>query len=214
MMAELRPIRDRGVIPTPMHWQLQEVLSLTRWHNPEKPNRPPFDPGPTGRSGHQIRLFVCAILLRAKTDLGNADVDLADDASLANGLASARLLGDEPSMAVARFLTWLFPLLTDRWEAPPLTALALLILATCFRTGRFADAELGEIADWVFAEESDWRWRQGIGPDLPGDPCPAPFGVGCGFWRPLADELHREAAFIAPEDVRTRLQVCALMLEP
>ncbi len=58
-MAELRPIRDQGLVPCPLPWTLSEVLSLTQFSNPEMPNAPPFQPGPTGRRGHQTRLFAC-----------------------------------------------------------------------------------------------------------------------------------------------------------
>ncbi len=235
MMAELRPIRDEGIIPFPMHWQLKEVLSLTRWCNPEVPNRPPFEPGPTGRRGHQIRLFVCALLLRAKAEraidipepfdretcvrvLMRAqaeraidDIDNSEDSSLANCLVSAHVLGEEMSLAAARFLTWLIPR-TWYWSDPLLFSLALLILATRLRTGRIPDAVLGDAANWVLSEESCWRTF--FGPDNPADPRPAPFSVGSGFWQPLAAELHREAETVRTEDVRTKLQVCELILEP
>lgn len=68
MMSELRPIRDTGVVPAPMHWQLREVFALTRWCNPEEPEMPPFEPGPTGRRGHYTRLFACAVLLRLEAE--------------------------------------------------------------------------------------------------------------------------------------------------
>src|SRR5438105_8799957 len=45
VLAELRPIRDKGIIPAPIHWQLREVLELTRWSNPEAPRPPFFEPG-------------------------------------------------------------------------------------------------------------------------------------------------------------------------
>src|ERR1700677_4871866 len=93
MLAELRPIRDKGIIPAPMDWQLQEVLSLTRNSNPEVPDLPPFEPGPAGRRGHLIRVFACAVLLRAAADPANKDIDPADDLTLAHGLVSANAMG-------------------------------------------------------------------------------------------------------------------------
>src|SRR4029077_11198042 len=65
LIVELRAIRDEGIVPDQMRWQLVEVLELTRFSNPERPNLPPFEPGPTGPRGHQTRLFACAVLLRA-----------------------------------------------------------------------------------------------------------------------------------------------------
>ena len=89
MLAELRPIRDRGDIPARIHGQLREVLTLTRWSDPDHPYPPPFEPGPSGQSGHQIRLFVCAVLLRAETEPTNQFVDSDPASTLAQCLASA-----------------------------------------------------------------------------------------------------------------------------
>src|SRR5829696_9009521 len=79
MMAELRPIRDAGVIPDPLPGMLSEVLTLTCYSNPDAPNAPPFEPGPTGRRGHQTRLFACAVLLRAEADLPHGGGNIATD---------------------------------------------------------------------------------------------------------------------------------------
>jgi hypothetical protein len=56
-LAALRPIRDEGSVVSPMQWQPGEVLELTSYCDPEQPEGPPFEPGPTGRRGHLIRLF-------------------------------------------------------------------------------------------------------------------------------------------------------------
>jgi hypothetical protein len=82
MMAELRPIRDKGVMPARMPWMLSEVLALTQFSDPDAPNAPPFEPGPTGRRGHLTRLFACAVLLRAEAELPDEVVNTtirADD---------------------------------------------------------------------------------------------------------------------------------------
>jgi hypothetical protein len=150
-MAELRPIRDDGVIPAQIGFQLAEVLCLTRWCDPEKPNRPPFAPGPTGRSGHVARMFACAVLLRARAELAHERLDTADDATLAQCLASAKVLGEKFSVAAARFLTWRIPRFVPE---PLLHALGMLLLAVRLRSGRFAEPVLGELADWVIKEES------------------------------------------------------------
>ena len=61
-----RPIRDTGIVPSRPSFMLCEVLRLTMYSNPEVPNSPPFEPGPTGIRGHQTRLFACTMLLRMR----------------------------------------------------------------------------------------------------------------------------------------------------
>jgi hypothetical protein len=210
MLAELRPIRDKGIMPAPIHGQLREVLSLTRWCNPEAPSAPPFEPGPSGQRGHQIRLFVCAVLLRAAAEPTNQYLDYAEDSTLAQCLASARVLGIEMSEAAAGFLTWRIPRM-ENCSDPLLFALGLLILATRLRSGRIADPVLGSLAKWVLAEEE--RYRQAF-PWDPTYPLPIAFSLQAGLWRPLATELIDETTTIRDDDVRTNLQLCELLLEP
>jgi hypothetical protein len=211
MMTELRPIRDEGIIAAPMHWQLSEVLRLTRWCNPERPNPHPFKPGPTGRSGHQIRLFACAVLLRAEAALPNENIDSSEDSTLAQCLSSARVLGEEMSEATARFLTWWLPHMVS-YSEPLLFDLALLILALRLRSGRIPDRVLDDVAEWVLDEDA--RWQKEIAPRDPSYPKPIAFSLQSGFWQPLAAELRDEAATIRTAAVRDKIELCALLLEP
>ncbi len=114
------------------------------------------------------------------------------------------------SEAVARFLTWRISRQESGSESL-LFALGLLILATRLRSGRLAEPILGTIADWVLAQESLERQEF---PADPADPRPLPFSLQSGFWEPLAAELRAEAEAIREIDVRTNLQLCALLLEP
>src|SRR5260221_13417688 len=57
-LASLRPIRDTGVVPQFIGWHPAEVLELIRWSDPENPEH---KPGSTGRRGHQMRAFSCAV---------------------------------------------------------------------------------------------------------------------------------------------------------
>ncbi len=209
MLALLRPIRDTGIVPASVDGQLEEVLQLTRWSMPERPNPPPFEPGPTGLRGHQTRLFACAVLLRLEAEPATRGRDNAEDATLGQCLASARVLGDAWSEAAACFLTWVIQR-REQVTEPLLLALGLLLLATRLRSGRFTEPVLGEVADWVFAEEA--RRRQAAFPYL-ADLWPAAFGPSSGDWGPLAAELNDEASAIGNEDVRTKLLLCATLLE-
>ncbi len=209
MMAELRPIRDMGVVPAVIPWQLWEVLELTRYSNPESPNPPPFEPGPTGRRGHLTRLFACAVLLRAEAE--HEEDDVTWDSTLAQCLASAKVLGEEMSDAAARFLTYRVTRRDKRCPEPTLLALGLLILAARLRAGRIAEPVLGTIADWVLARESLERVEF---PPNPGEPRPSWFSLQVGFWQPLAAELSDVAKAVRDDVVQTNLQLCALLLEP
>jgi hypothetical protein len=152
-----------------------------------------------------MRAFACTVLLRAQVEAGEAD-----EATLAQCLASARVLGDEASDAAARFLTWGIPRMTyNRW----LFAAGLLVVATRFRPGSITDRILGEAAGWVLAEESEERKK--FLPFNPADPPPSPFGLAYGHWKPLAAELLDNAAVIPTPEVRNDLELIgAILLEP
>lgn len=210
MLAELRPIRDHGTIPCPMHWQLLEVLQLTRWSEPDDPNPSPFARGPSGRRGHQTRLFACAALLRAATDpaSGYNDEDCCYDSSLALGLASARVLGDEMNEAFGCLLTWRLTRLASRESV--FFAIALLVIAARLGPGRVDDAALGKLAGWVLEEESLEQRRR---PWNPANPRPKEFSVEQGFWQPLVAEIKDKAATLPAGEIRTSVELCAILLE-
>lgn len=205
-MKELRLIRDSGTIHAPISWPLAEVLGLSRYHDPDRPNPPPFEPGPSGRVGHQIRLFACAVLLRIQAEFEEERGGESLDPTLAACLISAGRLDDRVGEAVARFLTWRIAGGKPHQESW-MMALGLLILATRLRGKRRAGVPLGAVAGWVFERESlDRRGRPGGRP--------RPFGIAQGMWRPLADELNGAARAAADAAVCADLDLCALLLDP
>lgn len=64
----LRRIRDENLVP-PSNWAPKEVLELIRWSQPDDPE---WRPGHHGQSGHWMRAFCCAALLRMA---GENDMD-------------------------------------------------------------------------------------------------------------------------------------------
>lgn len=196
--AALRLIRDTGIVAIPMKWHPGEVLELIRWSNPEDPNH---KPGSTGQRGHQMRVFACAALLRAADD---TSID-AEEATLAQCLASALVLGGEILEASASFLNWHIPRMTgnERW----LFAFGLLVVASRFRGSRITDRNLGDAATWVLAEESDVRKPFNLS-----DPPPAAFGITYGFWAPLAAELTSRANAIEVREVRENIELIGMSL--
>ena len=216
-LAELQAVRDSGVLPARLSGLAWEVLGLTRFADPDAPNAPPFDPGPSGSAGHQARLFAGALLLWLDADAATRVdprypiIPTLDDATLAQSLVSAGVLGPTSSEPLATFLTWW---LTG--QSPPglrclLPALGLLILALRLRAHRFDEATLGEFAAWVLTlEKPDYADLPGR-PDLPR---PQPFGVQSGFWVPLMAELAAGAATLEAEEARTIVQLCGLLIDP
>jgi hypothetical protein len=202
-LAALRAIRDTGAMPASMAWHPMEVLELIRWSEPENPAR---KPGSTGLRGHQMRAFVCAVLLRADADGRD---DIGAEGTLAHCLSSAKAIGQGTSDAAGSFLTWRIPTMasTDRW----LSALGLLIVATRSRNGQITDRILGDVAEWFLAEEGDWRGKLRLRYN-PSDPPPAPAGLTYGRWKPLIAELLSETASIGTEAVRASLETIARVL--
>jgi hypothetical protein len=153
-----------------------------------------------------MRAFACAALLRAAMQDGHWE-----EATLAQCLASAGAISEEMSVAAARFLTWVIPLIGDSRDHRWLFAFGLLVVATRLRSGRIPVAALGEAANWVLAEEA-----RGRPPRFdPSNPEPLAFGLMYGHWRPLAAELLREAAAIRTDAVRDTLEfIGAFVLDP
>lgn len=212
-LAALVPIRDHGRVPAPIHWHPGEVLGLIRWSQPEDPS---WKPGSVGTRGHQMRAFVCAALLRATAEPENEEFENADDSSLAQCLASGKVLGQEMLEAAAQFLTWRIPRMTCDHAARLVFPLGLLVLATCLREGRLEEYVLGQAAEWFLAEEAAFRREHGPFPGREGSCLFADlFSVQQGFWQPHAAELVHQARAISRDDVRKTLEfVGGLVLDP
>lgn len=207
MMKLLVEIRDTGVIPNPPVWQLLEVLHLTRWCDPEEPEKQPFEPGPQGRSGHQIRMFVCTILMMMTADESFTYEDDVYDSTLAQALKSSKVLGIETSLALAGLLTWSMGKLNSTSE-DWLIVLGLLVLSVRLHKERFSEEQLGILAAAVLTEEH--KFQQSYMAD-PGNSYPV-FSLQEGFWKPLVEELAEEVKGISSEEVRTGLLLCATLI--
>jgi hypothetical protein len=212
-LAALVPIRDHGWVPAPLHWHPGEVLELVRWSQPEDPT---WKPGGTGTRGHQMRAFACAALLRASAEPGNEYYEGSDDSTLAQCLASAKVLGEEMLEAAGQFLTWRIPRMTVDHPERLVFPVGLLLIATCLRGGRLEEHVLGEAAEWVLAEEAAGRRADGHHSGR-AEPCPLAdlFSWQEGMWQPHAAELLRQAEVLTGEGPRKRLRlVGGLLLDP
>ena len=214
MFTQLRPIRDTGSIPAPMGW-LSEVLELTRWTQCQ-PEAPPMWSSTEESRCHLTRLFACAVLLLANEVPACRYYDSSQDSTLAQCLSSTKALGEVMSKALACFLTWKLSRTEIQSEEMLLFALGLLTLATRLRFNRFTDQKLGEIAEWVLAEEGKWRlahrdrWLYEANTH---DPMPALYSLQQGFWNPLVVEFKNNATAILSDKVRTHVLLCGLLIE-
>jgi hypothetical protein len=87
----------------------------------------------------------------------------------------------------------------------------MLILAMRLKADRLVDSDVEDVADWVLNGEASYREA------LPAhylDSMPLAFSLQCGFWQPVASEIKAMAAGIGAEKLRTKVQVCALYVEP
>ncbi|WP_435016209.1 hypothetical protein TA3x_003772 [Tundrisphaera sp. TA3] len=199
VMAELRLLRDAGAGLAPISLDTCEALESTRNCDPDRPNPPPCEPRPTGRRGHQARLFACALLLHPDSGELNPDV------TLVRSLESARVLGDEAGEALARFLTWRLDQGGPIWPEPLLVPLSLLILATRLRVGRFDDSALGAISGWFLETEACEHREFALWP---------PMSFLQGLWRPFAAELTEAASSVDSACLRDDLMLCAIPMDP
>jgi len=210
-LAVLRTIRDQGGTHDLKHsdWAaIGEVLTLTIYSDPDRPNPPPFKPGPAGVRGHHTRLFAGALLLQYFAGAEPDSFD-NDDSTLASCLISAHGLGIEINEAIGSYLTWWLSRIICP-ERGLFFSLALLIVATRHWSGQVLESALGATAEWVMDIEA--QFQQEFLPDTL-NPRPLAFSLLQGFWAPLAAEILAAAAGIEATDVRENLQLCSLLLD-
>ncbi|GAA4432520.1 hypothetical protein [Bremerella cremea] len=205
MFVLLKQLRSTGTFAKPMDVDLREVLSLTCWVDPDRPNPPPFPPGPTSEEGHRIRLFACAVRLQDEEDPCDAY-----DTCLAIALESAAVVGSEADRHLGRYLTWRIPS-----EAAPrfrvLCRLGLLILLLRSHSMATDPAMLESLADQIMDEEHLGRrqWRY-----CPTDPEPSDYSVTHGFWKKTIAAFRQQASMVESADLREKLELCALLVTP
>lgn len=204
---DLVAIGESGLTPQCVPWILSEVLCLTRWRTPERPNPPSFQPGPTGVRGHRVRLFACAVLICIDFESSSGPYDTSPDSTLARGLESVGVLGEKYEEALGCFLTWRFPKTDERL----FYAVSLLVLAMRSQSNRMAPSEVGILADWVLGEERACGLTTSA---YDPNPMPSSFSMMQGFWKAGAAELRAKAAENTDPQVREKVLLCALLLDP
>src|SRR5262245_13446228 len=77
-LSALRAIKA-GNVSFSMELEPKEVLELIRWSQPDDPNH---KPGSVGRRGHWMRLFSCAVLIRAVAEPEKHEYFLGEEATV------------------------------------------------------------------------------------------------------------------------------------
>jgi hypothetical protein len=147
----LQPILKTGVVAL-NDFNLQEVLELIRWSEPDDPD---WSPGGQGPRGHWMRLFACTVLVRLAPKypaLFDSECD-----TLAQLISSAIDLGRPVARAAAGMLACRFVAYPGHTENPPFFAFAILLLAAHLGRGEDRGLWLKQLAAWVEDEETRAR---------------------------------------------------------
>lgn len=199
LLPQLVQFRDTGQLPEPMEFWLHEVLALTRWCDPDRPELSSFGYSPNGISGHWTRLFVCAALLRADAEPA-VDVEDGATSTLAQLLVSASVMESSVNEVIGQFLTWRLMEVDRPWEEP-VFALALLVVAVRLRVGRLSEQTIGVFAERVLVSDAIHQVQYGA------------LKFWQQHWSPLTAELRHEAAAFTDAVVREDLLLCAGLIE-
>ncbi len=134
---------------SPMAWEPQEVLELTRWSEPDDPT---WEPGSVGIRGHWMRLFSCAVLIRAAGEPQNDDyITSGEDSTIIQFVASALTLGHDVSLKALRFLCWRMRYrLLDDWDRPYFAVATLLL---CVALGKHNSETLHDLMAATYSDE-------------------------------------------------------------
>lgn len=210
MFDLLRKIRDRDEWTVPIHRQLIEVLQLTRWCDPDRPEKPPFDPGPMGTEGHLTRLWACVAILRA------ADVPEASyrhdnyGSTIAQALVSARHFDREINVALAQYLAWRLSQ-PEPCDQHLQNILGMLVLVLRLVPEQQREPLVEVLIGWL--EMIDAEQARDFGRHDPIDSRPVDFSIASGFWKPLVQEANTNAGRIASSNLRERLMLSMLLFE-
>jgi hypothetical protein len=151
--AELRLIRDQGLIKRPLPWPPREVLNLTRWSEPSSETRSGHigDIGET--AGHWARAFCCAALLRAYGDVETREYEDGYNQTLVQLLDSLPHLCMDLVTETLSLLAWLLLRYDDYTSERVFVGVALLHLAFKFSM-KMDDGDVLGFVDWLVADEA------------------------------------------------------------
>ena len=204
--ALLQPILKTGLV-TSDDFNLQEVLELIRWSEPDDPES---DPGGHGPRGHWMRLFACTAMVRLAPKYKASFSSECD--TLAQLISSAIELGRPVARAAGSMLAWRFLAHPGDAEDAAFLAFAILLLATYIEYREDRGQWLKEIAIWVEDQEalarnakSQWssslphwdKWLLGL----------TLFDQREAVWRSLAHRILARPESPHPRDAGEALQL-------
>ncbi|MCB9149664.1 MAG: hypothetical protein H6641_12960 [Caldilineaceae bacterium] len=153
-LAALRQIHA-GQIPVPIKWEPREVLELVRWSQPDGPNGR-GEGKDAGRYGHLQRAFACTALLLIASEPENSGRLMGSEKDSIIQLIGSVLALDLKLQRPALRLLSERVLTLDLGDAElPFFALGILLLAATLPD--VEPQQLGELGEWVLAEEARIR---------------------------------------------------------
>lgn len=159
-LAPLKVFRDTGTFPK--SWDIfrpMECLELIRWSQPDDPE---WRPSGRGASGHWMRAFSAACVLRYRGEFR----ELGGENSLANSLAPlvASLIQNDGGLGseLAGFCSWLSMRFDDEVVRDDTPTFAVVVLLASLKLGLplsdEAGANLAREAVKSASERSKWYW--------------------------------------------------------
>ncbi len=148
-LEALKKIRQTYDIESRLQWVPKEVLSLTRWSEPDE-LRPYYS---HGQRGHMLRAFCCVTLLVAGADPANDDYIDGENETLAQAIESCLYLGAEHCQELGELLTWRYPTFHDYDTFPMFAIFALMVLALNIHTDKISPDQTASMVDQLATEQ-------------------------------------------------------------
>jgi hypothetical protein len=156
-LAALRVLRDTGKLPENPGWVPMEVLELIRWSEPDDPE---WKPGRTGESGHWMRAFSCAAILRAEHEPWNYHYnDGCTDSTTIQLVLSMDALPVDLKREAVRNFAWLISKSDPEGQNESIReyGVALLWFALQLEPA-VADEDLIALSEWIVRRADELKW--------------------------------------------------------
>lgn len=155
--AALLQVRDGGEFPDDLAWAPMEVLELIRWSEPESPE---WKPGREGESGHWMRAFSCAAILRAEHEPWNYKYnDGCTDSTTIQLVLSLEALPVDLEREAARDFAWLILKSDPEGKNGSIREYGVALLWFVLQLKpAVADEDLIALAQWVVRRADELKW--------------------------------------------------------
>jgi hypothetical protein len=209
-LAALRQVRDAGTFPDKLPWCPMEVLELTRWSEPNDPN---WKPGRTGESGHWMRAFSCAAILRAEHDPWQYHYnDSSADSTVIQLTMSLQTLPVDLNRHAAQCFAWLILNTGPEGTNDSIREYSVaLIWFSLQLIPRVPDADLIALAQWATGRADELNWN----PTLKEFPGLKAMVIGCQkrpAWEILGVQLSEFDLSDRSSDLQTWMRLIAEQL--